>query len=238
MSLLSTLLGTPEPDEAPRLSEKAEHKRVQKLISESSGYLTLGPAEVRVLKGLLRERSGDNPFTQSQFTVKDASLLGLEIDPNDDAGSNQSTTQELTNQSQMDYEAGMLPAHLALVAPDLTPGHSSPVSTSEAQRVIGPQEPRAAAPTAPPSPQQAPVSTAESRAAAMLGLDVSHTSQPLHEDTPRTEPGDVNRLAANLAESRRRRNQTKTHATHANRAHNSEEGRKLASTAAAKLSAL
>lgn len=238
MSLLSTLLGTSAPDATPSLSEKAESKRVQRLITESNGYLTLGPAEVKVLKRLLNERHGDDPFTRSPFTVKDAGLLGLEIDPNDDTGSNPNTTHELSNQSQMEYDVGMLPAHLALVAPDLTPGHSSPVSTSEAQRVIGPQEPKApAAPVAATTPQQVPVQTAESRAAAMLGLDGSSVAPPLNEGAPPAASGDINQLAANLAESRRRRNQAKK-PSHGNVSPHSEEGRKLASAAAAKLAAL
>ncbi len=220
---------------------------------ESAGYLTLGPRETAALKKLLSERSYSGVFVQGSFTTGDADALGLDIDPETEGGGGGGPSdQQLRNQSQMEYDAGMLPAHLALVAPDLTPGHNSPISTSEAQRVIGPQE---QAPTAPPLEQQQysqppaaapqsqpsaqPQSTAESRALSMLNFGGLGGPSLTEGALPSASEPDLNVMARNLAESRRRKNKAAKPARNAGGPPpSSEEGRRLASEAAAKLAGL
>jgi len=240
------------------LDERANVSRVRKLVMESNGYLTLGPQETAALKRLLSERSSSGVFVQGQFTTGDASALGLEIDP-DEGGGGSGGEQQLQNQSQAEYENGMLPAALALVAPDLTPGHSSPISTSEAQRVIGVQAPPAApapapapapsqtapAPTPAPQPAPMPQSTAESRAMAMLNMGSlagGPAPGPLNESgfVPLDAgEGDVNIMARNLAEARRKKNQ-KEQKRHGGGGHapSNEEARRLAAAASSKLARL
>ena len=257
MKLLTTLLGESAPQSPLSRhptgpAQLNEAVRVRKLINESTGYLTLGPGEVRALQTLLKEGMSA-VFVRGSFSTQDAEALGLDIDAENqeggDEGSGTDPNQSLTNRSQDEY-AGLLPAHLALTAPDLTPGHSSPIPTSMAHKLVGtpevpqhqtappPQQHSAPAPSHQPSAAEEKAYL-ESRANAMLfgsgGAPPGGGGAPvqLSEDA-----GGIGHLAAGLSAMRRKKKVSPKGGSGGGRFPNTDEGRRLQEAANSRLSAL
>lgn len=130
-SLIDSLLnGTDDvrPERpAPRDRQLAE--AVRRKVVNARGFLTLSEAECRALCQLLEARPAD-PFVSPKFSLDDLKKLGLE------------QPEELTNPLTDDEDdeddpelaakrpERLIPTHLALVAPNLTPGHDSPIPLS------------------------------------------------------------------------------------------------------------
>lgn len=172
--------------------------------AKGSGFLTLNGDEVAALKKLLGE-SGSSVFSSGSFTTSDVELLGVTVSPDDfqsakggeGGGEGEDGTPKYT---------GLLPTALALVAPDVTPGHNSPISTSQAQNIIKPEQqdtPPAAPPAAPPSS-----SNVQERAISMLGLGGGGVPSSAADYTPSPE-STVFTMAEGLSKMRRQQQKKK-----------------------------